>query len=106
MESFSGITAISISRVIGNGTTFSLYLSSLEERSDSRIDTDDSAFLKGRGTILLAEDEGSVRLMLKTILTENGYEVIEAVNGVDATLKFSENRHTIDLVLLDVIIRE
>ncbi|RQW89769.1 MAG: response regulator [Geobacter sp.] len=94
---------INVSSDPGNGTTFSVYLSSLEEGPDSRIETDDSAFLKGRGTILLAEDEGSVRLMLKSILTENGFKVIEAVNGVDATLKFSENRHTIDLVLLDVI---
>ncbi|MDD2335244.1 MAG: PAS domain-containing protein [Geobacteraceae bacterium] len=87
----------------GTGTTFSVYLSSREERSDSRVDTKDLAIPKGNGTILLAEDESSVRLMLKTILTENGFQVIEAVNGVEATLKFSENRHTIDLVLLDVI---
>ena len=87
----------------GNGSTFSVYLSSLEERSDSRIDTENIALPRGRGTILLAEDESSVRLMLKTILTESGYQVIEAVNGVEATVKFSENRHTIDLVLLDVI---
>jgi PAS domain S-box-containing protein len=87
----------------GKGTTFSVYLASLEESSESRLDTKDMVFPKGRGTILLAEDERSVRLMLKTILTENGYQVIEAVNGVDATRKFSENRQTIDLVLLDVI---
>ena len=87
----------------GNGSTFSVYLPSLEERSDSRIDTEEIAFPKGSGTILLAEDESSVRLMLKTILTESGYQVIEAVNGIDAVHKYSENRHSIDLVLLDVI---
>lgn len=87
----------------GTGTTFSVYLSSREERSDSRVDIKNLAVPKGKGTILIAEDESSVRLMLKTILTENGFQVIEAVNGVEATLKFSKNRHTIDLVLLDVI---
>lgn len=86
-----------------SGTTFSVYLSSLEERSETLLSTENTAVPKGRGTILLAEDEKSVRQLLKTILTENGYRIIEAVNGVDAVLKFSENRHTIDLVLLDVI---
>lgn len=87
----------------GKGTTFSVYLSSCEKCSDAQVHSEDMALPKGRGTILLAEDENSVRLMLKSILTENGYRVIEAVNGVDAALKFSENRHAIDLVLLDVI---
>jgi len=87
----------------GDGTTFSVYLSSLEEQSESQPCSEALAVPQGRGTILLAEDENSVRQILKTILTENGYRVIEAVNGVDAVLKFSENRHAIDLVLLDVI---
>lgn len=85
------------------GTTFSVYLSALAEQLEPQPGSNDLVVQKGRGTILLAEDENSVRQMLKTILTENGYRVIEAVNGVDAVLKFSENRHTIDLVLLDVI---
>lgn len=87
----------------GKGTTFSVYLSALAQQSEPQPGCKASAAPKGRGTILLAEDENSVRQILKTILTENGYRVIEAVNGVDAVVKFSENRHMIDLVLLDVI---
>jgi CheY-like chemotaxis protein len=92
-----------VDSVSGKGTTFSVYLPSLEERLETTPDNEDPALPKGCGTILLAEDENSVRQMLKTVLTENGYRVIEAVNGVDAALKFSENRHSIDLVILDVI---
>lgn len=88
----------------GNGTTFSIYLSALvTKNSEVRDNQEDVSLPKGCGTILLAEDENAVRLMLKTILSENGYRVIEATNGVEAVLKFSENRHTIDAVLLDVI---
>jgi PAS domain S-box-containing protein len=87
----------------GMGTTFSVYLSALAEQSEPQPGCEALAVPKGRGTILLAEDENSVRQILKTILTEYGYRVIEAVNGVDAVLKFSENRHAIDLILLDVI---
>lgn len=88
----------------GNGTTFSIYLSALVmESSQVGENQEDVPLPKGYGTILLAEDENAVRLMLKTILSENGYRIIEATNGVEAVLKFSENRHTIDAVLLDVI---
>ena len=94
---------INVQSTPGIGTAFSVYLSSLEERSETRYDNDNADLPRGIGTILLAEDENTVRQMLKTILTDNGYRVIEAVDGVDAALKFSEYRHTIDLVLLDVI---
>ncbi|MDD2319706.1 MAG: PAS domain S-box protein [Geobacteraceae bacterium] len=85
------------------GTTFRVYLSSLEESLEPHAETKESPLPQSRGKILLAEDEDAVRLMVKTILTESGFQVIEAYNGVDAVLKFSENRHTIDAVLLDVI---
>ncbi|HOP41147.1 MAG TPA: PAS domain S-box protein [Geobacteraceae bacterium] len=88
----------------GNGTTFSVHLSALvTDNSEVRNKQDELSLPKGRGTILLAEDENAVRLMLQTILSENGYRVIEATNGVEAVLRFSENLYTIDAVLLDVI---
>ncbi|MRR54042.1 MAG: hybrid sensor histidine kinase/response regulator [Deltaproteobacteria bacterium] len=94
---------ISVQSDAGKGSTFSVYLTALAEQSEPQPVNEALVIPKGRGTILLAEDENSVRQMLKTILTENGYRVIEAVNGVDAVLRFSENRHAIDLVLLDMI---
>jgi len=53
--------------------------------------------------VLLAEDEDAVRTLTRTILSEFGYQVIEAENGIEAVVKFRENIDRIDAVLLDVI---
>jgi PAS domain S-box-containing protein len=94
---------INIQSEPGKGTTFFIYLCSLEESAEPHAETEQTVLPQSRGKILLAEDEDGVRLMLRTILTESGFQVVEARTGVEAVLKYSENRHTIDAVLLDVI---
>jgi len=54
-------------------------------------------------TILLAEDDRSVRSLARHILTKYGYNVIEATDGEDAVEKFMENREIVNILLLDVI---
>ena len=51
-------------------------------------------------TILIADDEPSIRRTLRDILEYEGYEVEEAVDGDDAYEKASSGQH--DLVLLDI----
>jgi CheY-like chemotaxis protein len=53
--------------------------------------------------ILLVEDEASVRAMTKRILVNNGYEVVEACNGLDALRKIEAADHPFDLVLTDIV---
>jgi nitrogen-specific signal transduction histidine kinase/CheY-like chemotaxis protein len=85
------------------GTTFTLYVPLVdgdpEEGPEGRV----SPVPRGHGTILVAEDEDAVRALMRAILVENGYRVIEAQNGVEAVERFMENRDGIDAVLLDVI---
>jgi DNA-binding response OmpR family regulator len=57
----------------------------------------------GNETILIAEDEKSVRKLLSEILTSYGYNIILAKDGLDAVVKFKESRDLIELVILDVI---
>jgi len=57
----------------------------------------------GTETILLAEDEKELRKLMKAVLTEFGYTVIEAEDGEDAVRKFTEYGERIQLLLLDVI---
>ena len=40
---------------------------------------------------------------MRLMLEGNGYKIIEAENGEDAARKFRENRGTVSLILLDVI---
>jgi CheY-like chemotaxis protein len=51
-------------------------------------------------SILLVDDEASIRLMLRTALESDGYDIVEASNGRDAI--DSIRRHKPDLVLLDL----
>ncbi len=53
--------------------------------------------------VLLAEDDKLVRNLARHILLKYGYQVVEAVDGEDAVNRFLENRDSIDLLLLDVM---
>jgi PAS domain S-box-containing protein len=57
----------------------------------------------GTETVLVAEDNDTVRILTKNLLQENGYTVIEANHGDDAIQRFMEHADTIRLLLLDVI---
>ncbi|NTW26985.1 MAG: response regulator [Candidatus Moranbacteria bacterium] len=54
-------------------------------------------------TVLIAEDEDDLREMYTMALTGKGYEVLQAINGVEA-LDWLEKSYTqIDLILLDIV---
>lgn len=54
------------------------------------------------GTILLVEDEDSIREMTSMYLTANGYRVIEAEDGAQAVMLWEKHEGDIDLVLTDL----
>ncbi len=51
--------------------------------------------------ILIVDDSSMIRLALRTVLLENGYEVTEAINGVEG-LKKLQLGHKINLIISDV----
>jgi two-component system, cell cycle sensor histidine kinase and response regulator CckA len=54
-------------------------------------------------TLLLVEDEASIRKLAKRILDRAGYRVLEAANGEEAEHSFAEHAGSIDLVVTDMI---
>ncbi|MEE1250365.1 MAG: response regulator [Lachnospiraceae bacterium] len=55
--------------------------------------------------ILICDDAAFMRMMIKDILTKNGYEIAgEAENGVKAVEKYNETKP--DLVLMDITMPE
>lgn len=58
---------------------------------------------QGDETILLVEDDASVRSMLSAVLKNLGYKVIEASDGMEGLDYFKENIGEIQLVVSDVI---
>jgi len=87
----------------GTGTTFRIYLPAVEGAADPGGRPEPALPPAGKGTILVAEDEEAVRTLTKTILSEFGYQVIEAENGMEAVARFREDPDRIDAVLLDMI---
>lgn len=57
----------------------------------------------GTETILIADDEREIRASASSLLEELGYHVIEAENGAEAVVKFMENKDSIQLVILDMM---
>ena len=69
----------------GQGTTFRIYLPRVEAEEALVVAQDASSPLPGgTETVLLAEDEPSVREMAGNVLRDRGYTVLEAANGVEA----------------------
>jgi len=95
---------ITVSSEPGKGTTFQIYLplvgSGVGEWADAR---DRIVPAGGTEMVLLVEDETEVRKVIKSLLKDNGYRVIEAVDGDDALDKFMSHESEIDLLVSDVI---
>ncbi len=89
------------------GTSFEVLLPQFEEPPVLHDDDAVTPKLQGRGErVLLVEDEDALRAIAARILTQNGYEVIEARNGRDALFRLEgPNRH-IDLLLSDIVMPE
>jgi two-component system, cell cycle sensor histidine kinase and response regulator CckA len=88
----------------GFGTTFKIYLPLVESlSSEERIPEVDESSPRGSETLLLVEDESSVRLTSRQFLVQSGYRVLEATDGEDA-LRVSRNQHLpIHLMITDVV---
>jgi two-component system, cell cycle sensor histidine kinase and response regulator CckA len=54
-----------------------------------------------RGTVLIVEDEGNVRLLLTGVLQSAGFSVVAAFDGVDALKVCSEHSGPIKLMITD-----
>ncbi|WP_136525727.1 response regulator [Geomonas ferrireducens] len=55
------------------------------------------------GKILLVDDDELIRSMLFDLLVGQGYNVIQAADGIDAIEKFKNDMHKIVLVISDII---
>ncbi len=87
----------------GKGTTFKIYLPPVEASPDVIVSSISSAIHGGTETILLAEDDESVRMLVERTLTELGYTILVTRNGEEAVEVFRKNRDRIDLAILDVV---
>ena len=88
----------------GRGTTFKIYLprvDELPETVDPAVPAQPVA--GGRETVLLAEDDPSVRAVVSDVLTQKGYRVLGAPNGHAALDMARAQTGEIDLLVTDLI---
>jgi len=91
----------------GRGTTFDIYLPLLVQPQDPMPAAPAPAVsFGGHETILLVEDDASVRAAMKTALSKLGYHILEAPNGLAAQAVWQQHRPAIQLLLTDLVMPE
>ncbi|MFC1855485.1 PAS domain S-box protein [Thermodesulfobacteriota bacterium] len=88
---------------VGKGSEFKIYFPALMEDKSVEIIKDDYESPAGKETILIVEDDDSVRKLLLDSLRPLGYNVLEASSGEAALALSEENEEHIDMLLTDVI---
>ena len=95
---------ISVYSEVGHGTTFHIYLPLLTTMAGQQSAQPELAAKRGGNeTILLVEDESSVRNSVRLTLSKLGYHVLEAINGVEALEIWKQHHDKIRLLLTDLV---
>ncbi|MBI5075686.1 MAG: PAS domain S-box protein [Nitrospirae bacterium] len=87
----------------GKGTLFSIYLPLANAVTEETEPASTLPVQRGAETILVAEDDATVRKLVQDTLEKTGYRVIVAENGEEAVNRFKDSRDEIQFLLFDVI---
>jgi two-component system, cell cycle sensor histidine kinase and response regulator CckA len=92
----------------GKGSTFSIFFPARSKPSETAVESAAPAtqVRGGKETILLVEDEPVLRDLAQVILTECGYNVLDAKSGREALGVWEQHQSSIDLVLTDMVMPE
>ncbi len=87
----------------GRGTSFHIYLPQVEGTAEKSTTPAPDPALGGTETVLLVEDEESVRQLVRDTLAAKGYQVLEADSGEAGLAEAARYKGTISLVITDVV---
>jgi len=93
---------IEVASETGRGTVFTLYFP-VSVKTNKWLPGESKRALKGRGMILLVDDEKLVLEVGAKMLKKLGYTVIKSPNGRKAIEIYKKNHGRIDLIILDMI---
>jgi PAS domain S-box-containing protein len=95
---------VCIHSAIGRGTKVSIFLPrhlGSTDESDCTGDSDDPLRIGQGETVLVVDDEPTVRMLVTEVLNDMGYEAIEVNDGVEG-LKVLQSNQRVDLLVTDI----
>jgi two-component system cell cycle sensor histidine kinase/response regulator CckA len=93
---------ISCQSKLGQGTTFRIYLPASDEEDGSTEEYGNGSLKGGPETILVVDDEASIRDLTTETFERFGYKVLIATCGEDALEVYADPDNHVDLVVLDL----
>ena len=98
---------VNVWSVPGQGSVFHVYLPVADPQEDTGpLPQQDGTILSGTETILLADDEETIRLTSAAILEDFGYRVVVCENGRQAYERFKQTPDQFDIVITDLAMPE
>jgi PAS domain S-box-containing protein len=95
---------ITIDSAAGQGTTVSVFLPQVKDEVALRQPPPRRALVRGKGeTILVVEDDASLRRVVRAILEQSGYAVLDAGSGEDALALTERHAGSLHLLLTDIV---
>lgn len=100
---------VEVQSVVGQGTSVSMHFpvsrgpETASAPTPEPVATPAGAATPGAQTVLLAEDDDSLRSLLRRALEHHGYTVIEASDGEQAVTRWNEHGNRIDVLVTDVV---
>jgi two-component system, cell cycle sensor histidine kinase and response regulator CckA len=92
---------------LGMGTTFKIYLPQSHGEVAPAAPPEPLALVPAREqTILLVEDNAAVRALMRRILEQSGYTILEAASGAEAIAAAENHDGPIHLLLTDMVMPE
>src|SRR5216110_3862600 len=89
---------------VGQGTTAKVYFPAVPARGEPEATTEaDEPLPGGSETILLVEDDQTMRLAAQQLLAKVGYRVVTAVDGQNGLDAYRAHRAALNLVITDVV---